>query len=486
MNRRNLRRHPGLGACYLAGWLACVGASARAQDWNQPIPQDPERQTQSAREQQAWSRRTTVEAYDRVGRRDAKWDEPARRALGVVASMEAENRDPIARRWEALVAARQAIAAGCDDPLILQVEGNLSREFVEADTKDSVHRLVRAANLLKTSRYPAVRKIQGLARAAEVVAGDPNATEEERYGSLLHLDEVLRLLPISLAEDGVNPQTEFLWKTALERTWAGHRGLSNDAARSYEWVANQIPAEPALQLAWLHARAESLRHYAWEARGNGMGFTVTEENSRKMEERLGEAKRAIDAAWTLKPGDALTANIAIRVLLGMDGDRAELERWFRRAMLADGNNLKACQDKAYWLEPKWYGSPADLVEFGRLCGDTKNWQARLTLIEPELYLLATSVQGAPPAGDFWQDPEVWTRCRTIFDEFLAHKPDEPVVRSRYAAVAYLTGHHAVAAEQFARVGDDIPVNRNSGLTREWMTKIRAESIARANEAKAAP
>ena len=198
-----------------------------------------------------------------------------------------------------------------------------------------------------------------------------------------------------------------------------------------------------------------------------------------MRERLTDARQTIQQAWDLQPNNALTATIAIRVVLGLDGDRDEMELWFNRAMQADGNNLKACKDKAYWLQPKWHGSPADQVTFGRLCGDTKNWRAKITLLEPELYLLAESRPGVPPQGGFWNSPEVWSRCQAVFDYFLAHNPDDRTQRTRYATIAYVTGHFAEADEQFTKIGDDIPVNDYTWMTKEWLKRIRDESAAKA-------
>ena len=466
----------------LAGWLSFSGAPA--QDWTQPIPQNPAKQEQSIRDRQAWAHKTLVEAYDKVGKKDPKWDEKARQGLEVVAEMEAESRQPFLRQWDATSHCRQAIERGCDDPLILLTEAILSQGFQEDSTKEVVHRLAKAASLMEKSDYPTIRKIWGFAQAAALAATAENATADERQAAPRQIDEVLRLLPISAAEDAANPLAEVLWKDALEKVLAGRRGVTKEADQSYQWMTDHIPPAPALKLAWLQARSDTLIDYAWEARGDGLGYTVTREGARKMQERLADAKKSIEAAWALKPDDTFTATIAIRVLLGMSRDRAEMEQWYRRAMAADGNNLRACKDKAYWLEPKWHGTPADLREFGRLCGDTKNWQARITLLEPELDLLAASNLGAAPDGAFWTDPEVWTRCRAIFEEFLGYKPNDKNQRARYAAIAYLTGHFAEASEQFAKVGNDLPTDDYFGMTAEWMKQARDTSNAKAKEAKA--
>ena len=59
----------------------------------------------------------------------------------------------------------------------------------------------------------------------------------------------------------------------------------------------------------------------------------------------------------------------IAVCLGQDSDRdrEHMERWFRRAMEADPDNLQACRDKLYYLYPRWHGSHREMISFAREC-----------------------------------------------------------------------------------------------------------------------
>jgi len=38
-----------------------------------------------------------------------------------------------------------------------------------------------------------------------------------------------------------------------------------------------------------------------------------------------------------------------------------------RAMKLDTNSYAACRSKIYYLEPKWHGSPEEMIAFGRQC-----------------------------------------------------------------------------------------------------------------------
>ena len=49
-------------------------------------------------------------------------------------------------------------------------------------------------------------------------------------------------------------------------------------------------------------------------------------------------------------------------------------------MKADGDNRQACSSKLDWLDPKWYGTPDEMLAFGKACRATKNWRAGITLL----------------------------------------------------------------------------------------------------------
>ena len=454
---------------------------APAQPWDQPIPQDSARQAQRVRESLAWERRTLVEAYDRVGKRDPKWDDAAHRGLEAAAESyhvigEFDRQDGEFRRleWAAVVACREAMAAGCDDPLIRFVEVFASNTFDEPNSAENIHRLLSAVAALEQSDYPAIRKVWALKVAALDAATNESATPEEKQGASRSIDLLLKWLAISAQEDDHSQEANEHKELALGMLIKSRRTLTNDPEETLAWITAQVKPTPKLEVSWLQARNEFLRSYAWEARGSGTASTVNDDGWRLMNNRLDDARRSIERAWTLRPGDVLTARFGLHTTIGGSGDREEMEEWFRRAMTADGNCWQACQSKIYWLQPRWYGSPEDLTAFGRQLGATGNWQAGLTTLEPEAYLNATTDWGThtPPSGEFWNDPAVWDRCRAIFDEYLAHYPKDMGQHVRYAIVAELTGHHADATRQFDLIGDQIYSWRRQGMTEDWIKSLR--------------
>ncbi len=60
-----------------------------------PIPQDHGRMKKQFLDRLEWNRRTLQGAYDKIGKKDPRWDEPARRALDRAAQMFSRQYEPI-------------------------------------------------------------------------------------------------------------------------------------------------------------------------------------------------------------------------------------------------------------------------------------------------------------------------------------------------------------------------------------------------------
>src|SRR5438309_768558 len=94
----------------IAALAVCLLAlPALARDDIRPIPQDRNRQEQRFRDMLAWSRRTLVGAYEKVGKKDPGWDKPAREALEAAARFFGQAVDPVADLAEVYTPARRAI-----------------------------------------------------------------------------------------------------------------------------------------------------------------------------------------------------------------------------------------------------------------------------------------------------------------------------------------------------------------------------------------
>src|SRR5207247_1193612 len=120
---------------------------------------------------------------------------------------------------------------------------------------------------------------------------------------------------------------------------------------------------------------------------------VPEGGFETLEKRLEVAQDAYNEAWQLRPGTAVAAAGLLEIDKAVGGDRAAMERWFDRAMKADGDDRTACWSKLDWLDPKWHGNVEDMIAFGRACRDTKNWRAGITLLVADAHWRYACIRG---------------------------------------------------------------------------------------------
>src|SRR5262245_63957753 len=105
MRGQPMRFH--ITAIIAAFWLA-LPVATNAQ-WNRPIPQDPERQENRRQEKLSWNRATLGGAYEKVGKKNPRWDETARECLDAAARYFSGDIEQFASLLDVHNGARQAI-----------------------------------------------------------------------------------------------------------------------------------------------------------------------------------------------------------------------------------------------------------------------------------------------------------------------------------------------------------------------------------------
>lgn len=192
--------------------------------------------------------------------------------------------------------------------------------------------------------------------------------------------------------------------------------------------------------------------------GTGWASTVTDDGARLMAERLDEADRLLTAAYEKNPEDYLSATVMIGVELGEGKGREVMEQWFERAMKGHPENFRAAMGKMWYLQPRWYGSGKDVVEFGLQCVKTGNWKAKIPLLLP-----IGIGDIADQQDDLYRNKEVWNLVAPVYEDYLKHYPDSVGIRTAYADCAACGGHLDILRKQLAVLGPDWDRTR-------WSTK----------------
>ena len=130
----------------------------------------------------AWSRKTSIEAYKQVGRKDPKWDDAAIEAVTLVARLWEKAGTPGSDR-KAYDLCMAAVNSGCDDPLILYARARMYDSAIRKNFADGMRLHVEAAVAMKDkgARYHEMRQSICFARAADHIArSKKDLTEEDK------------------------------------------------------------------------------------------------------------------------------------------------------------------------------------------------------------------------------------------------------------------------------------------------------------------
>ena len=126
----------------------------------------------------------------------------------------------------------------------------------------------------------------------------------------------------------------------------------------------------------------------------------------------------------------------MEVELGQGRGRGRMEMWFRRAMEIDPADYDAAYEKAWYLQPKWYGSAQDAISFGRECVESKVWRGRVPLMLWEAHRMLANDRASGLKDAHWKQTGVWEDVRDSFDRFFELNPDAIGWRHDYALYAY--------------------------------------------------
>ena len=406
---------------------------------------------------QKWNQTTLLDVYKASANNNPKWDADATEALTQFARLRNaayDERDLVSSL--AGSAADAALQAGCPDPMVNYIGVYLGEASKSKPYADRIELYRSAAQKLADSEYPPIRKFYGAARAAGWLwqRHDKKLWQEVvglRHQAIDRLGEALadKTLPSVEACSAADDLFDLLRRNEGELTNAF---MTLDAA-----LAGNKEQAAARQL----VRAKFYLVHAWQARGNGTASEVTEQGWKLFGERLAEAEKAVNQAWSLNPYDENIPTLMISVLEGRQKSREDVEKWFQRAMKLDVENYDACRAKLHYLLPQWYGSREEMLAFGRECVASTNWGGRVPLILLDAHSEFSRTLSADERPAYWREPDVWPDIQTAYETFSRVNPNATKFRYPYASYAFRCGQW----EEFSRQIDlirqnDFKVNSN--------------------------
>lgn len=381
----------------------------------------------------AYNLKTTVEAYEKVGLKNPKWDEAAKKSLNIFARIRSwTNGLPNELIPELQTNLTCAMKNGCTDPMIRY----LNLRFVENQPgTNAAIAFSDVSSALQQSQYPDIRKYYATmwARRTWYHSGQkPSEIVSELTTSASNLANALKDKSITLRE--ADQACDFL----IADPWAPYLAKWN----CYQTIEAPLISGFNGSCPFLLTKARAYIAYAWNARGNSYADKVSAAGWRLFAERLEIAAEALETAWAQDPHDVRICVEMLTVELGQGVGRERLEKWFQRGMKIDPTNYELCSSKMQYLRPRWYGSIEDMIAFGRECTMNTNYSGGIRLMLVDAYNDAfQEVQDKAERAEYWKQPRVWRDVQFTFEQFFKLYPDAVGYRHNYAFYANRCGQY---------------------------------------------
>lgn len=424
-------------ALHLIGIVLATGCGMKSPEPEVSSSPRTRKASSTSDERLQWNIETLVGAYLKTGQRNDQWDEPATNLLTRFARIRASTEDMDETQWILLRAdAREAVGKGCNDPLVLYLYSRYAAPEIASATDESTSAsFKRAAEVMKDKPYPPIRHFYIYLRAAQNLWATRKGNE-------------------SWPEVSLYRQMAGGYLTGALKDPAIPKGEASEACQEFVTAVDDHPSQ--FKRLWDPIEAELLQRWpdeafvyllqgtariaaAWGARGGGYSDKVTTEGRKGFAANLALASESLEKAWKLDPTNPEIARQMMRVELGEGKGRKRLELWFDRAMKLDTNYYAACEAKLLYLDPKWYGSPDALLEFGRECVASDTWGGNIPLILMDAHRSLNRYASESGVTNYWHQPEVWRDIKSAFDKFFLLNPTAVGWHHNYAWYAYEAG-----------------------------------------------
>ncbi|HEY5894036.1 MAG TPA: hypothetical protein VIT91_12465 [Chthoniobacterales bacterium] len=247
-----------------------------------------------------------------------------------------------------------------------------------------------------------------------------------------------------------------VWK--LERFYDG-LSLSSDASEA-EWAElfrqfdewkmqspQSVTCRVALAAAWTD--------YAWKARGGGWANSVTDEGWRLFAERLEKAKTILDEAKTLPEKCPHWFAAMQTVALGESWSPEKYDALFQEATAFEPSYYYFYFNKAYYLLPKWHGSPGDWERFAEISASKTATSDK----GMELYTRIAWACSGHYSNLFKESAVDWAKMKQGFLDIEKQFPDSTWNLVNFCCFAADSGDQETVVRLLKRIDDSSDVRK---------------------------
>lgn len=389
----------------------------------------------------AWVHDLYVDSFNRCAEEKAPWRSAASQWLEeYLAGATDRERRPSLRD-----AGKQLIDSGCDDRLIRYCVFRCHDKLDEAEQAAEAVKILQPLDSLSASGYPpAITYRIYLAHAdavARTVPGQPVGLKQAMDDFAAAISE-----PLTEAERRFHAIRFRADMRGVLRQYVGQLvGRLQAASSADRWFVNLI------QATWHFERG-------WQARGGDYASAVTEAGWAGFGAHLNKARILFLRCWEEHPDCPDAATELIAVTMGIGGIAGEDPGfWFGEAVAAQFDVQEAYARLRWALRPRWGGSHAAMLAFGRECLATERfdtdvpWQFHQVLKE-----IASELDDRRAV---YRLAGVYDDYQRLLAGYRARNDVTPAEERRFdtrsACVAWLAGRDAEAREMLTKLGDEV-------------------------------
>ncbi len=394
---------------------------------------------------QKFNRRTLLEYYDYVGNRSPDWDEHVHKAMELTVRNFCDMTYAKTDHEPIHAATTKAIEAGCDDPLLLYLHYRYASPKMGDNEREAG--LLNAAKGLRSSTYPYFRRTGAIQHAEQLKlkrVADPRVKAELKKLVTDRLD----LIVLSAGGDERCEDLGGIWFDNARQAYDAYVSLGYGPQMSWELVDATLSRDTNLQATRYFLQGWFYLH--WYQRQ--LATIRSQETLKLPEAKLIHGRSYLESSFQNVPHFA-SANEMLRWEVMKPRARGEMEKWFT-ATMEHRPRLPACQMKLDWLTGQ--KKTNEVLEFGRACRDSKNWECGIPLAVVHAHqLIANNERSESARASYFRNRDVAADILYVYAKTLEAHPDNVEIRSRYAYYCYRCGHYRRAHRQFEILGDKL-------------------------------
>jgi hypothetical protein len=233
-------------------------------------------------------------------------------------------------------------------------------------------------------------------------------------------------------------QPDFYSETASDEQWQAH------FAKLDKWKA-AYPESISARV----AAAKSWAFYAWQARGEGLGASVSEENFSIFDKRIARAKKELLESRNLTRCPEWY-DARLTVAIAESASRAEFDRIYNEGVKFEPTYYPLHREKATYLLPRWHGEEGEWVAFlddasNKIGGEEGDMTYFIVAGEMLQYYWG---QRASRENDI-----SWNRIKAGYDAMQKICGSNNLYDNRFAAFAFFAEDFPTASASLIKIGD---------------------------------